>query len=256
MLTSGGLPRRFAIAAAALATTLHALAAMAETRTLAGTVAYRERIALPRSAVLEVKLVDVSRADAPSATVAETSVSPEGQVPIPYRLPYDDTRIVSGRSYALQARIVVDGQPWFATTTRHSVFAGGVDKTDILVERVRATPDGARAASPAGKWLAEDIRGGGVIDRLQVVLEIAADGAISGTGGCNRMTGKATISEDKITFGPIAATRMACTPAAMEQEGRFFVALRDARAWRIDPTRRKLALLDENGKAVVVLAPM
>ena len=56
-------------------------------------------------------------------------------------------------------------------------------------------PAGAAVAasptSPAGRWLAEDIRGGGVIDRLQSVLEIAGDGRISGTGGCNRIMGKA-----------------------------------------------------------------
>src|SRR5262245_48511789 len=76
------------------------------------------------------------------------------------------------------------------------------------------TPSG----HPAGRWLAENIRGGGVIDRLQTILELGADGAISGTGGCNVMRGKATISGDTIAFGPIASTRKACSPAVMNQE--------------------------------------
>jgi putative lipoprotein len=109
---------------------------------------------------------------------------------------------------------------------------------------------------PIGRWLAEDIRGAGVIDHLQTILDIAADGTISGSGGCNTMRGKATISGDSIAFGPIASTRRACPVAVMDQESRFFFALRDARTWRLDPIRRKLALLDAAGRPVVVFARM
>lgn len=114
----------------------------------------------------------------------------------------------------------------------------------------------AETASPDGRWLAEDIRGGGVIDNLQTVLEIAGDGKISGTGGCNRMAGQATISGDNIAFGAIAATRMACAPAAMDQEAKFFAALEEVRGWRVDPAQGKLTLLDASGEALVVLARM
>ena len=119
----------------------------------------------------------------------------------------------------------------------------------------------AAAAQPAatafaGRWLAEDIRNGGVIDRLQTVLELGADGAVSGSGGCNRMTGQAVIAGDGITFGPLASTKMACVPAAMNQERKFFDALRDVRRWRVDPVRRKLILIDAKSQSVVVLARM
>jgi putative lipoprotein len=131
-----------------------------------------------------------------------------------------------------------------------------LDDTDILVQRVDENPHTSVVAHPAGRWLAEDIRRGGVIDRLQTVLEIAADGTITGTGGCNRMMGKATISGETIAFGPLASTNMACTPAAMNQEQKFFAALGDARTWRIDPVRQKLVLLDADGKPIVILARM
>lgn len=229
---------------------------MAEPRLLNGTVTYRERIALPPSAAIEVKLVDVSRADAPSRTIAETSMAANGQVPIPYELKFDSDEIQTGRSFALQARIVVDGKLWFTTTRHYPVFAGGTDNTDIVVQRVASRSDATSPAKPTGQWLAEDIGGGGVIDRLQTVLEIADDGAISGTGGCNRMTGKADIAGDKITIGPIASTNMACTPAAMDQEQKFFAALGKARSWSIHAGMRKLALLDADGKPVAVFAQM
>lgn len=112
------------------------------------------------------------------------------------------------------------------------------------------------ASGPSGRWLAEDIRGGGVLDRVQSVLEIAADGTVTGRGGCNRMGGTATISGSSITFGPIISTKMACIPAVMDQEGKFFSALENVRAWRIDKVTGKLSLLDAAGKPLAVLARM
>lgn len=229
-------------------------AVMAESRNLNGTVTYRERIALPPSAVVEVKLVDVSRADAPSQTIAETSIRPAGQVPVSWQLRFDDADITPGRRYALQARISVDGELWFITTTHHPVLAGGPDKTGIVVQRVARQSD--IPLTPVGRWLAEDIRGGGVIDRLQTVLEIAADGTVSGTGGCNRMAGKATISNDKLAFSPLASTNMACTPAAMAQEQKFLAALGEVRSWRVDPAQKKLTLLGADGGLLVVFTQM
>ena len=227
--------------------------AMAEPRTLTGTVAFRERLMLPPNAVVEVKLVDVSLADAPSTTLGETTFKPEGRIPAPFELKFEGGDIKPGHTYALQARITVDGQLWFITTTRHQVFSGGADNTDIMMERVAADKSDA---APTGRWLAEDIRGGGVIDNLQTVLDLAADGNVTGSGGCNTMVGKAKIEAEKITFGQVASTMMACPPAAMDQEGKFFAALSDVRSWSIDAAKDKLLLLDEAGKTIVVLARM
>jgi putative lipoprotein len=148
---------------------------------------------------------------------------------------------------ALHSAVAV-AEPIMSSDTPH--------KTDIVVQRAATNPDATAAAGPIGRWLAEDILGGGVIDRVQTVLEIAADGAISGSGGCNAMRGTATIAGDTIAFGAIASTRMACPRAVMEQESKFFAALRSARTWRIDSARHKLALLDADGKPVVVFARM
>jgi putative lipoprotein len=141
--------RVIALIAAALTLVGLAPAAMAEPKTLSGTVTYRERIALPPGAVIEVRLVDVSRADAPSTTIAETSVKSTGQVPVAYRLQYDDAQIRPGRSYALQARITVDDRLWFITG-HHPVFVSGPDNTDIVVQRVSAKPDASPATHPTG----------------------------------------------------------------------------------------------------------
>jgi putative lipoprotein len=240
-----------------------ASSALAATMTLRGTVTYRERMVLPPTAVVEVKLLDVSLADAPARTISETRIPVGSRSSIRYSLRFDKSRILSRRSYALQARITDGDQLLFINTTRHTVFAGGANNTDIRVERVAASapepsppsqPDAP--AVPVGRWLAEDIRGGGVIDRLQTVLEIAADGTVAGSGGCNRIRGKATIKDAAISFGPMISTKMACASAAMAQEQKFLAALHDVRGWRIDRARHKLSLLGANGAPVIVFAQM
>lgn len=105
----------------------------------------------------------------------------------------------------------------------------------------------AGPAAPTGKWLAEDIDGGGVIDRLQTTLEIRDDGIVTGTGGCNRYAGSAAIDGNTIKFLPMASTRMACSTAAMRQEARFHSTLEKVTAWRADQAQRKLVLLDKDG---------
>lgn len=112
----------------------------------------------------------------------------------------------------------------------------------------------AAPASLEGEWLAEDIGGGGVLDRLQTTLLLAPDGSVSGFGGCNRYRGTVRLEAGRIRFGPLAATRMACTPAAMEQEHRFLAALEKATGFRLDAPRRKLVLLDDAGTPLVTLA--
>lgn len=105
-----------------------------------------------------------------------------------------------------------------------------------------------------GSWLAEDINGGGVIDRSQITLQFSADGKVTGTGGCNRYMGQATVKGDAITFGPMAATRMACTPAVMDQENKFHAALETVRSWRI--AQGELFLRDGDGNVVLRFTTM
>lgn len=244
--------------AAALAVVIgfNAVAALAATRTLHGSILYRERMALPPDARVEVQLLDVSRADAPSRTIAETRFRPRGQVPIPYSLRFDAAKLKPGHSYALRATISVGDRLWFTSTSRHAVEIGGPDRIDIPLQRVAGQAAARSTAGPVGRWLAEDIRGGGVMDYLQTVLVIAPNGKVGGSGGCNTMGGSATIRGDSIRFGQIASTMKACTPAAMNQERKFFDALKDVRSWRVDAPRQKLILGDGRGRPILVLARM
>lgn len=91
-----------------------------------GTVAYRERMALPPDAVVEVRLSDVSRQDVAAPVIAETTILPEGrQVPIPFELHYDPGKIEPNRTYALRATIRSAGRMMFTTTTAYRVITQG-----------------------------------------------------------------------------------------------------------------------------------
>ncbi|WP_078062938.1 YbaY family lipoprotein [Solirubrum puertoriconensis] len=94
-----------------------------------GTVAYRERIALPPNAVLRVQLQDVSRQDAPAIELASATVEAKGrQVPLPFVLLYDTVRIDPTNTYAVQARIEVDGKLMFTNDSAYPVITRGNPK--------------------------------------------------------------------------------------------------------------------------------
>lgn len=101
---------------------------------VSGNVTYRQRVALPPEALIEVALVDVSRADAPAVTLAKTSIAAGGQqVPFSFILTYDPAQIDARGSYAVQARITVDSQLRFISTTRYSVITQGNPTTTVEV---------------------------------------------------------------------------------------------------------------------------
>lgn len=89
--------------------------------TLEGEVYYLERIGLPSTAILEVFLLDVSRADAPAITLAKQSGQIKGQIPLPFCLTYDPAEVEPGHSYEISARIENNGRLLFTTTTHNPV---------------------------------------------------------------------------------------------------------------------------------------
>jgi putative lipoprotein len=88
--------------------------------TLEGTVAYRERMALPPDARIAVEVRDVSRQDTASILIASTAFAADGrQVPIPFSLTYDAARIEPRNTYAVSAHITdPSGELMFITDTR------------------------------------------------------------------------------------------------------------------------------------------
>ena len=70
---------------------------------------------------------------------------------------------------------------------------------------------------------------------------------VSGSGGCNRVTGSFKLDGDKLQVGRMAGTMMAC-PAGMEQEQRFVQSLGKVERYRIGGSH--LEMLDAAGAVI------
>lgn len=115
---------------------------MAQTTTSAkvtGTVTYLQRMALPPNAVVEVKLLDISRQDTAAVTIAEQTLKTQGkQVPFAFTLPYNPAKIQPSSSYTVQARIVVDGALRWINTSRYAVITqGNPTQIEVIVQPMK-----------------------------------------------------------------------------------------------------------------------
>jgi heat shock protein HslJ len=70
---------------------------------------------------------------------------------------------------------------------------------------------------------------------------------VSGSGGCNRITGGFTLEGDRVHLGTLAGTMMACTNG-MEQEQRFLKALNHVERYHLNG--QQLELLDGSGSVL------
>ena len=109
------------------------------TASVTGTVSHRERIALTPDAVIEIKLVGISRADAPAITVGEQVIQNPGQVPIAFEIGYNADDIDERFTYAVQARIMEGDRLAFINDTAYHVITRGsptnVDLVLVVVEQ-------------------------------------------------------------------------------------------------------------------------
>jgi uncharacterized lipoprotein YbaY len=101
---------------------------------VAGSVTYRQRVALPPTAVLTVRLQDVSRADAPAVTIAEQRIETAGrQAPFTFGFVYDRNRIQERNSYVVRAEITDGQRLLFTTDTSYPVITQGNPRNVDLV---------------------------------------------------------------------------------------------------------------------------
>ena len=110
----------------------------APTAFLNGTVTFRQRMALTPEAEVQVELQEVGASDADAVLIAKQVIATPGQVPIPFSLEYDPTKVMPGRRYAVSARIVDRGQLLFVTETRVPITTwGATGPLEIVVVPVR-----------------------------------------------------------------------------------------------------------------------
>ena len=111
------------------------------TATVRGEITYRERIAVPPGAQLEVLLLDVSRADAPSEKIGGVTLSDIGQPPYPFEIAYRPEQIIESHTYVVQARLTHEGRLLFITDQAYPVITRGhPSEVQLMLRRVGAPP--------------------------------------------------------------------------------------------------------------------
>jgi len=176
--------------------------------------------------------------------------------------------VPEGANAALEAAYLAartaPGAPALATLDVRLVMRaaedGGTPRPMLQVERFVAIAAQAACTAPASGtvslentyWKLITLRGQPVAvsergREPHLVLQ-AAQHRVAGSGGCNRLAGGYTLAGDRITFGRLAGTMMACADG-MTQERDFLDALAAVARWRIDGQR--LELVDERGDVLV-----
>ncbi|TPM39670.1 YbaY family lipoprotein [Mesorhizobium sp. B2-3-4] len=222
---------------------------VAAQKSVRGEVIYRERIALPPSAVLSVELADVSLSDAPARIIGEQKVKPAGQVPISFEIKFDPSVIRPGMTYALQARITVDDRLMFISDVRHQLDPL-TDAPQTIMLKMAASDDAPAKASMLGQsWLVDYIDGVGEIREPQATFRIGKSGKAGGNGPCNVYFATARVDDRTISVSNIGSTYKACAPEVMTEEKALFDALAKAATYSIDAG--KLTISDKDGHEIL-----
>jgi len=218
---------------------------------ITGTVSYRVRMALPANAAIDVRLEDVSRADAPAVIVAENIFAAAGkQVPIPFQLPYSPGDIQPGHQYQVRAQIMVEDKLLFVTTRAYPVLTNGAPSmVNMVLQPVSSGPSASpsEAGGNAEKvdsvpllgttWTLMELDGHAPVSTTgnnpaQLVLD-GSQNRYAGSSGCNRLTGTIELKGDSLNFGAGASTMMACSETVMKQEQAFTKMLQSVTGYRI-----------------------
>jgi uncharacterized lipoprotein YbaY len=262
------------LARSALVSFLGLIASPGMAQSIQGTAAYRERMALPSAAVLEVALEDVSRVDAPAETIARTRVVSPGNPPIAFTIAYDPARILPDHRYVVRARILLDDKLLFTTDTATPVInRGSPTNVSLMLRRVGAGQTapakaaGTRAleeiSSPglAGtSWQLVKFQGGDGTtltpdDGAKYTIEFGDGGVLTARIDCNRGRGTWKSSgSNQLQLGPLILTRAKCPAGSMHdhivkqwsyirsyvvKDGHLFLALMaDGGIYEFEPVKK------------------
>lgn len=178
-----------------------------------GTVTYLRKIALPATAVVTVRLEEVSRADAPSSVLATAIIPVSGQqVPISWGFVYDPNWLEPNGRYVVRATITDGGRLIWTSDTAVALPQGGSDKLEINVVQV-AQPALPSVNLRGTSWELASLTVGGVQTRVTTRPRptLSFDGArISGNGGCNGFGGSYTQNANRLQIGTVISTLKAC----------------------------------------------
>lgn len=223
--------------------------------TLTGSVDLRQPATLPSDALLTVTLEDVSRADAPAVTLAQTQTTLHGeQAPIGFSLVYPGPAVQPGAIYAARARLNLGDQLLYTTTEHNRVDAFHPAPIQLVMDPTSPAPQTPKpdVSLTDTYWKLTEVNGQPVVvsDGMRepnLVLQ-GQDSRFAGSGGVNRLMGGYTLDGGSLTFSDAASTMMAGPPEAMAQEQTIVAALPNVRGFAINGDQ--LTLLGDAGQPV------
>ena len=251
---------RFAYAVV-LGLLLSASPAFAAKVNLSGEVTYRERIALPELATLEIQLVDETLPSLPPRLDVRAPIGANGGVPLSFTIGFEDSLILPNHNYALIAAISAEGGLLFRNFEPYAVNPLAPAEPVLIVtnlvgqvqESSPVSSAEATAAPPAlldSIWIAISIGDAPVLPRTKPSLSIGADMRAGGNGSCNSWFAQAEIDGDTLRLGSITTTQKGCTQSVNLQEQAFKAALAAAARWQVSGD--ELTLFGGDGKALLM----
>lgn len=235
------------------------LAGTAAAQTIRGTATYSSRMALPKDAVFEAVLLDVSRMDAPADELGQMRIDSPSNPPITFAITYDPARIVDTHSYVIRATIQTADRLVFTTDTAYPVLTRG-HGTDVTLTlraisnpmppQVKPKPDAGEVSIEKVYWRLARLGDEDVTfppGEREPHLVFEAGDRVSGADGCNLLRGRYELSGTTIKIGPLVGTLMACDEAK-GLDSRFREAIGSAASIKANETT--LDLIDPAGTVV------
>jgi putative lipoprotein len=232
--------RNLLFASAALAMSLGACATISSdtatteavmVETISGTLSYRERIALPPGAQMEIVVSDITLGrDQELILSRELNTIGQGSPPIPFSINVSKLNLSDGPLYGLRAFIRErDGAILFRTSEPFllNLRSDTVNIGDIVVS-MTSPDDPGLAKIPDlqdGEWRVTQIGGDVVPETSAPTISFAVDGRVYGSTSCNRFNSSYSLDGNALEIGNLAATKRACDPGLMQQERRFLDAI-------------------------------
>lgn len=198
---------------------------------ISGQLTYRERIALPPGAQMEIVVMDITSGADSGLVLSREQMAIQGRgVPAPFSIDVSKRNISGGPLYGLRAFIKdAEGNVLFGTSSPVLVDMNSrnADVGTITLVSVSSGDTGLQgmAGIQDGEWRVTQFNNDVAPAPTAPTITFGVDGRAYGSTGCNNFTSEYTLDGNAVSLAPIGVTKRLCDPGLNEQERRFLEVL-------------------------------